>query len=145
MLLRFSIGPSLQTIAGAAAIAVAVTFIGIGAAVADNPKWKITLKSNSSDVKVDVYDAVAGKYIAKDKDASNGLTVEAEAKVGGGSEGDKMGAHIRYEQKHNGRCWWGQVCPTRSGVQQSMGPRPMDDSLGAGNCKIHDTSKVCPH
>ena len=145
MLSSFSVGSSLQDITKAAAVAVAVMFIGVGTAVADNPKWKITVRSNSSDVKVDVYDAVAGKYLKKDQDASNGLTVEAEAKVGGGSEPTKMGAHIRYEQKHNGKCWWGQVCPTRSGVEQSMGPRPMDASLGAGNCKINEELKPCPH
>ena len=125
----------------AAAVAAAVMLIGVGAACAET--WTIKLKSSHPGAKVNIYDVVAGKSLGSDKDGANDITVSAEAKKGGGSESDKLGTHIRWSATHNGRCWWGQVCSTRSGVEASLGAFPMDASRAAGNCKIDGERPAC--
>jgi hypothetical protein len=137
---RFSAGSSMQDIAKAAAVVVAVTFIGAGAACAET--WKITLKASKAGAKVDVYDVVAGKYVAKDKSLSGSITVDAQAKKGGGWEADKVGTHVRWSVTADGRCWWSQVCSTKPAVEASLGLHP-DDSIKAGNCRIEGNSPAC--
>ena len=131
----------MQAITKAAAVVVAVAFTGAGAARAET--WDITLSSPVADLKVDVYDVVAGRSLVTDRDISSGLTVQAEAKTGGGWEADKVGTHIRWQAKLNGRCWFGQVCSTRPGVSQALDFLRMDDSRGAGNCPIEGSSPAC--
>ena len=135
MLHGFSVRSFMQGIA-AAAVAAALT----GAARAET--WDITLSSPVADLKVDVYDVNTGRYLGQDKDISSGFTVQAEAKMGGGWETDKVGTHIRWQAKLKDRCWYGQVCSTRPGVSQSLDLR-MDDSRGAGNCSIEGSSPAC--
>jgi hypothetical protein len=140
MFRRLSVG-SVQDITKAAAIVVAVTLIGAGAACADT--WKIKLKSSTAGVKVDVYDVVAGKYVARNKSLSGSITVDAQAKKGGGSELDKPGTHIRWSATLNGKCWWGQVCSTKSPVSASLGALNASDSVAAGNCRIEGSTPAC--
>jgi hypothetical protein len=139
MLHRLSV-TSVRGIAKAIAktIIVAATFIGAAAARAET--WDITLSSPVPDVKVDVYDVVAGKYLGRDQDISSGFTVQAEAKMGGGWESDQVGTHIRWQGKLNGRCWYGQVCSTRPGVSTALDFSHVEDTRGAGNCPIEGSS-----
>jgi hypothetical protein len=142
MFRKLSIG-SVQRITKAVAVVFAATFMG-GTVVHADPKpqtWKITLKG-AKGAKVDVYDVVAGRYVSKDKDISGGATFDAKAVKGGGWEADKVGTHIRWHAKLNGRCWWGQVCSTKPQVEATVVLRP-DDSVGAGNCRIEGKSPAC--
>jgi hypothetical protein len=141
MLDRFSAGPSVQGVITAAAVVAALAFTGAGAARAET--WDITLSSPMADLKVDVYDVNTGRYLGQDKDISGGFTVQAEAKMGGGWETDKVGTHIRWQAKLKDRCWYGQVCSTRPGVSKSLDFLRMDDSRGAGNCSIEGSSPAC--
>jgi hypothetical protein len=129
MVRRFSVGSSLAVVTKAAAVAAAVALIGTGVAGADDAKkkWKVKITSNSFEAKVDVYDVIAGKFIAKDADASNGLTVEAQTTKGLiTSDPNALRTRIRWTQKHEGNCWEGGVCSTKDGVEVRLDPRPMD-------------------
>jgi hypothetical protein len=123
------------------AAAIAATFIT--AATASAETWKVTLRSTNSALKIDVYDAVANKSLGSGLDLSGGRTFNAEAKKGGGWEADKIGGHIRYRATRDGRCWTGQVCPTRDAVSKTMGPFPDNLSLKAGNCTLEGSSPAC--
>lgn len=143
MFCKLSVG-SVQHITKAAAVVFAATFMGTAVAHADDKPqtWKIKLQTSAKGAKVDVYDVVAGRYVAKDKDISGGANFDAKATKGGGWETDKVGTHIRWHAKLNGRCWWGQVCSTKSQVEARVTLR-QDDSVAAGNCRIEGKSPAC--
>lgn len=133
----------VQHIAKAAAVVFAATFMSAAIAQADDKPqtWKIKL-TGAKGAKVDVYDVVAGRYVGKDKNISGGASFDVKAVKGGGSEPDKVGTHLRWHAKLDGRCWWGQVCSTKPQVEATVVLRK-DDSVAAGNCRIEGKTPAC--
>jgi hypothetical protein len=133
----------IQGIIATAAMVLTLMLTGkVTARADDKPEWTINLSTSEKGMKIDIYDVARKGYLAKDKDISS-ISVKAQAKKGGGWEADKIGAHVRWAAKRNGRCWTGQVCATRDGASASIGPFLQADSLGAGNCRIEGDRPAC--